>query len=347
MKALIIESPGNAKIIDTQKPLVGSDDVLVKVSYSGICATDLSIYKGTMNHIEGGSIHYPIRIGHEWSGIVEKVGADVSRFKSGDCVVSDNGVSCGKCEYCLSGDYDSCENIRSLGTINNCWEGSFAEYILMPERHLYKLPDEIDMEDAALIEPASIALAGLNSCEVKDKIILIMGTGPIGLAAVPMARAMGAEKIIISGRKKSKLTVAQNIGADVIVDITNEDLAEVIMHETQGKGAHVIIETSGNIVTINQCVRFAHRKGTVALIGFYGQPHSDFNIDEVVVKAIQIKGIAGEFGMTEKVIRFMKENKTNFKQLITNRYKFSDVLEAFDTAITQNNDRIKVMVNFL
>ena len=347
MKALILEKPGKAKIIETKKPLVKSGDVLVKVSFSGICATDLAIYEGTMNHIVGGDILYPIRIGHEWSGIVEKVGDNVTHFRTGDRVVSDSGIACGECEFCMSGDYDSCENIRSLGTINDCWDGSFAEYISMPERHLHKLPREISLEEAALIEPASIALAGLSSCDVKGKLILIIGTGPIGLAAVPMARAMGAKKIIISGRKKSKLAVAKEVGADIAVDITCENLEEIIMDETMGKGAHVVIETSGNIITINQSVRLARRGGTVALIGFYGKTHNNFNIDEVVIKAVHLVGIAGEFGMPAKVIQFMKDNNISFKPLITHRFEFSDIISAFDTAINQSDSRIKVMVNFL
>ena len=182
--------------------------------------------------------------------------------------MSESGVACGECEYCLEGDYGYCEHGRSVGTID-CWDGSFAEYMLMPERHLFKLPDEISLDEAALIEPASIALAGLIQSNVEfGSTVLIIGTGPVGLSAVPMAKAMGVKKLIISGRKPYKLDIAKKVGADTAVNVTCEDLKEIVMKETGGKGVDIVIETSGNIGTLNQCVQLVRKKGMIALIGF-------------------------------------------------------------------------------
>lgn len=344
MKAIVIAAPGDARMIETEKPKLGPADVLVKVLYSGVCGTDLSILSGDMSLVRDGLIKYPVRIGHEWSGIVEEVGPEVKGFKPGDRVVSDSGVACGECIHCLNKDYGHCENIKSLGTVN-CWNGSFAEYILMPERHLFRLPDEVSLEEAALIEPASIALAGLKHSNInKSSKVLIIGTGPIGLAAIPLAKAMGAAKVMISGRKPYKLDVAKTMGADVVINATKEDLNGIVMKETGGKGVDVIIETSGAISTINQSVDIIAQGGSVALIGFYEVRLNDVNIDKFVMKCVKMVGILGEIGLPQEVIDWMKKAKISFKPLITHRFKFDEVIEAMKTAGEKNDTKIKMLV---
>jgi Threonine dehydrogenase and related Zn-dependent dehydrogenases len=344
MKAIVISGPGKAGMIETEKPHTGSRDVLVKVMFSGICGTDLAIFSGEMSLIRDGLIKYPVRIGHEWSGIVEEVGDGVSDFKPGDRVVSDTGVSCGECRHCLEKDYNSCENVRSLGTVN-CWDGSFAEYILIPERHLYKMPDSISLEEGVLIEPATIALAGLKKCDInKDSKVLIIGTGAIGLAAIPLAKEMGAGKVMISGRKPYKLEVAELMGVDVIINSTSQDLKTAVLKETDGKGANVIIETSGNIAVINQCADILKYGGIMALIGFYEANLHDFNIDKFVMKCAQMKGILGELGMPQDVINMRQKGNFSFRPLITHTFDFDDAIEAMRTAEEKNDTKIKMLV---
>lgn len=344
MKALIIAAPGDARMIETEKPEVGSTDVLIKVVYSGICGTDLSILSGDMKLVRDGSIKYPVRIGHEWSGIVVETGEGVKGFKQGDRVVSESGVSCGECEFCLDGRYELCENGRSLGTVN-CWDGSFAEYILIPERHLYKLPDDISLEEGMLIEPASIALAGLKHSNISPgSTVLIVGTGPIGLAAIPFAKSMGAARVIISGRKEIKLDVAVTMGADVTINATKEDLVGIVMKETGGKGVDVVLETSGNADAINRSVDTVKHGGIVALIGFYEDNVKDFDIDKLVTKRVCFQGILGEFGLPQEVINIMVKEKISLIPLITHRFKFEKAIDAMRTANEKNDTKIKMLV---
>lgn len=344
MKAIIIAGPGDARIIETEKPKVGKTDVLARVVYSGICGTDLSIFSGDMNLVRDGSIKYPVRIGHEWSGVVEQIGEDVTEFKPGDRVISESGVSCGECDYCLQGQYDLCEHGQSVGTVN-CWDGSFAEFILMPERHLYKLPDQISLEEGMLIEPASIALAGLNRCSItKNSTVLIIGTGPIGLATVILAKVMGAAKVILSGRKPYKLEVGETMGANVVINATKEDLIGIVMEETGGKGVNVVIETSGNANVVNQCIDLVKPGGIIALIGFYEETVKNFDIDKIVTKQIHFQGILGEFGLPKKVIDIMVREKISLKPLITHRFKFDEAIDAMKTADEKNDTKIKMLV---
>jgi len=344
MKALILAAPGDARMIEVEKPIAGKTDVLIKVAYSGICGTDLSILSGDMKLVRDGSIKYPVRIGHEWSGTVEETGSEVRKFAKGDRVVSDSGVSCGECKHCIEGNYNLCLNGRSIGTIN-CWDGSFAEYILIPERHLYKLPDSISLEEGMLIEPASIALIGLKKSNIRPGCsVLIIGTGPIGLAAIPMAKAMGAAVVMVSGRKEFKLQVGKAMGANAVINATKEDLVELVMKETGGMGVDVVIETSGNATAISGCLEAVRTGGIIALIGFYENNVKDFDIGKIVTKNITIKGIIGEFGAPQGVIELIKKDHISMKSLITHRFMFSEAIDAMKTAGEKNDTKIKMLV---
>ncbi|MHB8277236.1 MAG: zinc-dependent alcohol dehydrogenase [Candidatus Humimicrobiaceae bacterium] len=344
MKALVITAPGEIQIIETDKPKAGPKDVVVKVVYSGICGTDISILKGELSFIRDGLIKYPVRIGHEWSGIVSEVGDEVKDFKPGDRVVGDAGVSCGKCEHCLNGRYELCEYVKSVGTINT-WDGSFAEYILMPFWHLHKLPDNISLEEASLIEPCTIALHGLKESNInRTSNVLVVGTGAIGLAAVSMVKIMGAARVLLSGRKPFKLDTGKAMGADDVVNVTNEELKDFIMRHTNGKGINIIIETSGNIETINNCMEIIAPNGIFCLIGFYEAYLNNFNIDKLVVTGIQVKGIAGSVGLIPEIISMMASGKLNVKPMITHRFKFSQAVEAIKTAREKNDAKIKMLI---
>lgn len=344
MKAIVVNAPGSIEMREVEKPVPGLGDVLIKVVYAGICGTDIAIYGGDMSFVRDGLIKYPVRIGHEWSGVVEEMGADVSGLRKGDRVVADNAVTCGKCNYCLEGKYSKCEKVKSVGTVN-CWDGCFAEYMLMPARHVYKLPDNISLEEAALIEPATIALCGLKQCKLEsDSSILVVGTGPIGLAAVALARNMGVSKVLLSGRKQFKLDIGKKLGADAVVDVTKEELISFIKKNTDGKGVAAVLETSGNIETINGCMDGIKPKGTLALIGFYETVLNNFPIDRLVLNMLQLKGVAGEFGMVPEIIELMSNKGLDLKPIITHRFAFSEAVDAIKTAMEKNNTKIKMLI---
>jgi len=344
MKAIIVASPGDLRMIETEKPKVGPKDVLARVVYSGICGTDLAIFSGDISLVRDGLIKYPIRIGHEWSGIVEEVGTEVSKFKPGDRVVSDTGVTCGQCEHCLSGNIELCENIKSVGTMN-CWDGSFAEYMIVPDRHMHKLPDSVSLDEAALIEPATISFGGIKQIRITPTdSVLVIGTGSIGLAAVALAKHMGASKVLLSGRKPYKLDIGKEMGADAVVNIEKEDLRDFVMKNTKGKGVDAVIETSGNIDTVNQCLYVVKPRASIALIGFYESTLNGFEIDKFVTNQLQMKGIMGEFGLVQEVIGLMSSGILNLKPLITHRFKFDEAIEAMKTANEKNDTKIKMLV---
>jgi L-iditol 2-dehydrogenase len=344
MKATSVIKPGLLLTEEVPLPEIGPKEVLCKVAYCGICGTDMAILSGELSFVEDGLITYPCRIGHEWSGVVEKVGALVKGFKPGDRVVSDNGVACGDCGPCMEGNYACCENSRAVGTVN-CWPGGFAEYMVMPFRHLYKLPDNVSLEEAAMIEPSMIAFNGLKSSGVGPGCtVLIVGTGPIGLAAINIAKAMGPSKILLSGRRDAKLEVGRKMGAQVTINTKKENFREKVMEATGGKGVNAVVETSGNIEVLNEVIDIIKPGGTLALIGFYEAELNNFKIDKVTLGMINIKGIAGSNSIAPKIIDLMANRQIDLRPLITAVYPYERINEAFDEVKENKDTRVKVLV---
>lgn len=343
MKAFRIDSPGEINLIDTPIPELKPDETLVRVAYAGICATDLAILSGDMSLIRNGSIRYPIRFGHEWSGVIEKVGSAVTEFKPGDRVISETAVTCGVCEACKNKQWSKCKDTRSLGTIK-CWEGAFADYMLMPERHLYKVPDSISLQEAALIEPSCIALAGIKKLHIgPGKTVLVIGTGAIGLASVALAQYFGADKVILSGRKDGKLEVGRTMGADICINTTREAMEEIVSQETNGAGVDVIVETSGNVKLIPEVLRMAANGAYIGLIGFYEREVTNFAIDEIVMKSLSVRGVMGEFEMPGELLEILATGKMQLKPMISHIIPFEQTAEVMKHADDYADTKIKIL----
>ena len=212
---------------------------MVRVRWAGICGTDLDILKGEIDLVTEGRVRYPVRIGHEWSGVVERVGPEAVGFAPGDRVVSETAVSCGECPACREGRYGQCERgYRSIGTIDDPWPGAMAEYIALPWWSVYKIPESVAMDAAALAEPASIAYSAILNGNIspEDK-VLIIGTGAIGLAAAGLLRCRGVRNVYMAGRQDEKLRIAREMGAAGTVNMRTGNFREEVMALTGGKGA--------------------------------------------------------------------------------------------------------------
>ena len=344
MRAFQIEAPGVVKEISVPVPEIAEDEVLFRIAYAGICATDYEILGGEMNLVKEGKIRYPVRFGHEYSGVVEKVGSKVTKYKPGDRVIGDALVTCGKCPACLEGRYGDCTQFRAVGTMY-CWDGCFAEYMHMPERHLFHLPEGVSMKECALIEPSCVAYAGLKrGGDLKDKTIVIVGTGAIGMTAVALAKCFQPKKILLAGRTDSKLEIGRRLGATRLVNIRREELIEAVMQETDGKGADFIMETSGNLDMVNRSVRCAKYGGVVSYIGFYDRPAVDFPIDVVVSNKVTIAGIMSDSGAPEEVIALFAKYKMDMTPIISHIIGMDQLEEALIHPEKLPQPRIKVLV---
>lgn len=346
MRAITVYGPDDARLENVPKPQASGDMLVIKVCRTGICATDFSIFTGESSFIKNGDIVYPCRFGHEWAGIVESVGEKVTAFKPGDRVYTDNFTSCGNCEACRSGDYMACGDIRSVGTIN-CWDGCFAEYMLMPERHVFPLPDELSMDEGALIEPASIAYDAFKGVTLsKDDTAVVYGTGAIGMIAVWLAKYYGAGKVILVGRSDEKLKIGLKIGADYTVNNRNEDAVKAIFDLTGGKGATFLIETSGAPSALVDCIKASRRYARISIISFYERELDGIPIDPLVHGCLSLVGAAGCYGNAPAVCEVMSKNPGALLPLITHHVPFNNCLDAFINEKDYHSTKIKVMVDF-
>ena len=345
MRALEISGPHAVRELTVPIPEIKNDEALIRVAYSGICATDYEILSGEMTLVREGKIRYPVRFGHEWSGVVEKVGSGVTRFAAGDRVVSDPAIICGTCPACRRGEWDACFHKQSVGTVN-CWDGSFAEYIRIPERHLHHLPDSISLKQAALIEPAGIALEGIRKMkDVRGKTVLVIGTGAIGMTSVAFAKYSGAARVLLAGRTDTKLEIGKAMGADRTINITKENLAEAVAAETDGRGVYGTVETSGNIDAVSQCPELTASKGYVAYIGFYDQYAGRFPIDTVVSREQTVCGVMGHIGTARLVMEALQTGRVDLMPIVTHIISFD---EARDTMLHPEHlegTRIKILVD--
>lgn len=348
MKAIVIQKPFELKMIDAPRPKVGPKEVLSRVCYSGICATDMAMYDGTLFSGQPDMVQYPVRIGHEWSGVVEEVGSEVVGLMPGDKVVGDDCVPCGDCEFCLSGQYQICPFCRAVGTVKDAWPGSFAEYMLLPSKLVFKLDDSVDLKEAALIEPAGIAFTGLRKGGIRvGDVVVIVGTGAIGLAAVGLAKSFGASKVILVGRRDAKLEVGRKMGADVTINARTQDVAECVKQETKmNLGADVVLETSGNVEALMQCFSYIRAGGTLSVLGFYEKMLDGFEIDKIVLSYIDIKGVAGTANTFAPIIKLMEQKLVSFAPLVSEVYPVSRYKEAFDRVLENDENRIKILIEF-
>lgn len=344
MKAARIFGPADIKIVDVPVPELGRNDVLCKVVRAGVCGTDYAIYTGEISFVKSGLIKYPLTPGHEWSGIVEQIGPEVKNFKNGDRVVGDTWVSCGNCSFCVTGNVSRCKKLRSVGTIN-AWDGAYAEYIMMPERHLFHLPDNVSFDNGALVEPAATALYAVVRADVKlNDTVLVLGSGPIGIMAAKLAKLSGASQVIIAARKDCKLKIALGLGVDAAVNTSREKLAEKVRELAGATGVDKIIEASGSTKLLKESLHFVKPGGVISCVAFYEQMVDGFDIDHFVINDLTIRGVSGSPGTYPAVLNLMDLGLADFSSLITERRPFEEAPRIMRDMEERNETRIKIML---
>lgn len=341
MKAVIAEGNGKINMAEVPVPELGPKDVLCKVVFSGICGTDIAIITGDTSFGERGWLKYPVRIGHEWSGIVEKVGANVHTLKPGDRVVSETCWSCYDCPECWEAKH--CTHARALGTINDHWPGCHADYEMMPEQGVHKIDDSISFENACLFEPAAIAMDGIEKIGLKyGDTLLVTGTGPIGLTGVGLAKAMGM-KVIVTGRRDSKLEYAKKMGADYVINVKKENLKEVLNKITPHGTVDGVLEATGNQEVLNE-LNSVVAGGRIGLAGFFEKDFPSFDLDQFILNGNSLMGVAGGTGVLPRMMKLVTNAKVDFTPLISSVYDFADAEAAFQHVIENDGNRIKVLL---
>ena len=318
MKSAFFYGAGDIRVEETEVPEIDDDEVLIKVSYCGICGSDITAFK-TGNYVPG------IIIGHEFSGIVIKKGKNVNNVKEGDKVVGLSLIPCGKCEYCLSGKPNLCKNALMTGiTIN----GAFAEYVKLPKDAVLKIDNKLNAIEATLVEPLAIVLHAINISSFKPgKSILIQGAGPIGLLTLGMMKISGASKIFLSEISDKRIEVARNLSSDVyFINPSKNNIFSFIEKETDGEGVDIIFDTTGSPTAIKSNYTLVKRGGEIVILGIPELP-VESDIFTLVMNEITIKGSFEGVNEFKDAIDFISQRKVNFSSIITSIIPIEKIVE--------------------
>lgn len=327
MKAAVFLGNNKIEIRDLPIPEVGPNDILIKVKASGVCGTDVHIIRGTAHSA------VPVVLGHEYAGEIIQVGSKVTKFKLGDRVTVDPNIFCSECDYCFQGKINFCRNLKALGVDIN---GGFAEFSVLPERQVYKLPDHVSYEEGVLTEPLACCVHAmeLSPASHGDKVI-ILGASTIGILMLQLVRLEGASEIIVSEPVASKRALALKLGAHQAVDPYRESLPE--------RRADLIIECAGLTQTVTQSFELVRDGGSILLFGLVDvDKEIVVRPQEIVVRELKIQGSVLNPNTHGKALRLIAEGKVSALPLITHYFDLEKINLAFN--IHEQKDAVKVVV---
>lgn len=342
MKALNLYGIEDLRYEDTPKPTIqNSFDVIIKVKATGICGSDTSRYKKL------GPYHEGMTFGHEFSGVVEAIGEDVTHLNVGDAVTGCPAIACHNCEYCEKGEYSRCTKLFVIGSLE---PGSFAEYVKLPANNVLKIPNNVDFDTAAMVEPSAVVAHGFYRTHIKPgSTVAVMGCGSIGLLAIQWAKIFGATKIIAIDIDNHKLNIAKKLGADYTINSIKESLEEAI--DAIPEQIDVAIESAGSPFTIGQVLTLPTKGGQVLLLGI---PYSDIEIkrtqfEKILRNELNVigswNGLSAPFPGKEwdATIHYMSSGDLLVDPIISDRLDLSEGPETFFKLVNKKQHYDKVI----
>jgi threonine 3-dehydrogenase len=325
--------PG-AELVEIPVPEPGEGEVLIRVHAASICGTDLHIHEWN-EWAEHRIPRIPITFGHEVAGTVAAVGPEVHHVQPGVFVAAETHIACGHCSTCRTGRAHICQNLRILGVDT---DGAFSEFVVIPAENAWIVGEGIHPDVASIMEPFGNAVHATFGTEGGEDLltnpVAVIGCGPIGLFAVGIARALGAWKVFAIEPNDERRALATAMGADLLVDPKAEDPVEVVLRETAGTGAEVVLEMSGNATAIDQGTRMLARGGRMSLLGLPDGPVTlDLN-DQVIFKEARILGITGRemFRTWQQTTTLLSTGRVDVTPVITHRFTLEEFDRAFATA---------------
>jgi L-iditol 2-dehydrogenase len=294
MKALLLTAPSQLELVDFPEPNPAADEVVVRIRACGICGSDIHGWDGST-----GRRRTPLIMGHEASGEIVATGPHVKAWRPGDRVTFDSTLSCGTCRFCASGQINLCENRRVVGVspVEYKQHGAFAERLALPDRILYRLPDNLPFEQAAMVEPVSIAVHAVQRTKIAPgSTAVVIGSGMIGLLVIQALRWAGAAQVVAVDLADNRLELARRLGATHTVNSGRADAAAEVAQITSGLGADTAFEVVGFTPTVNLAIAVLKRGGTCVLVGNLSPQTQDFPLQAVVTKEITLLGSCASAG---------------------------------------------------
>jgi len=316
---------GNIEIQEVDEPTTGSNEVKIEVKAAGICGTDIHIY-----HDEFKS-NPPVILGHEFCGIIAEVGDNVTGFKVGDRVTAETAAKiCGKCLYCKTGNYNLCSERLGLGYGLN---GAFTKYCVVRKEIVHFLPDNVDFISGALCEPLSCAVHGaLEQTNILlGDVVMITGPGAIGLLALQLSKLAGGFVVVLGlSADKERLSFAKKLGADIVINIEEENPEEIIKKISKGYGADVVLECSGAPAAAELGLKLVRKRGQYTQMGLFGRP-INIDFEKIAYKELRVTGfISQNWQSWERALRLLEQGKIQIRPLVTDILPITNWKKGFE-----------------
>src|SRR6185312_15245379 len=336
MRALAKMQPGEGlELVDVPKPVAGHNDLMIRIRKTAICGTDIHIWK--WDEWAARTIPVPMHVGHEYVGEVVEIGTEVQGFKIGDRVSGEGHITCGHCRNCRAGRRHLCRNTQGVG-VNR--PGAFADYLVIPAFNAFKIPDDVSDDLAAIFDPFGNATHTALAFDLVGEDVLITGAGPIGAMAAAVARHVGARHVVITDINEYRLELAARMGATRAVNVTREDLEDVMRELGMTEGFDVGLEMSG---VPSAFASLIERMSHGAKISMLGIPSGDMKIDwnKVVFNMLTIKGIYGrEIFETWYKMTTLIQSGLDLKPIITHRFPYQQFEQGFETMLEGKSGKV-------
>lgn len=314
MKALVLSEYKRLEIADLPQPRPAADELLIRIQACGICGSDVHGYDGST-----GRRLPPIVMGHEAAGIVEQVGDAVDSFRAGDRVTFDSTVYCGQCFFCRRGEINLCDHREVIGVSTPAFRrmGAFAEFVTVPARIAYRLPDNMPFAHAALIEAVSVAVHAVALTPIKlNDTAVVVGAGMIGLLTLQAVRLAGAGEVFVLDVDQSRLELARGLGATRTFNSSNPDVIAQIVEQTSGRGADVALECVGISATVKLALDSVRKGGSVTLVGNVA-PTVELGLQSAVTRQIRLQGSCASSGEYPACIALMSRGEIRVEPLLS------------------------------
>lgn len=322
-------------MMDVPTPVVGDNDVLIKIKKTAICGTDIHIYK--WDEWAQKTVPVPMVTGHEFVGEIAAIGRNVAGFSIGDRVSGEGHITCGLCRNCRAGKRFLCRHVVGVGSQR---QGCFAEYFVLPAFNAFKIPDDVPDHLASILDPFGNSTHAALSFSLVGEDVLITGAGPVGLMAVAIARHVGARHIVVTDVNDYRLDLARKMGATMAINPAKMALSEVMATLDMHEGFDVGLEMSGHPQAFNQMLESMNNGGNVVLVGLLpAQAGIDWN--HVIFKGLQIKGIYGRemFETWYKMVS-MLQSGLNIEPIITHQFHVNDFEQGFQTMLSGQSGKV-------
>lgn len=341
MKAAFLTEVGKFEIREVPIPDVNAGEVLVKIKSVGICGSDVHYYKS--GRIGSTKATFPYIIGHECSGVIEKVGSGIDSNLVGTRVAVEPAIYCYKCRFCLEGMYNICENVEFLGTPPI--QGAYSEYLVIPEKNVLAIPNEISFDDAVLLEPLAIAFHALKRSDLNPgDDVAIYGCGTVGLSILSVIRERTKGKVFAIDKLNYRLDIAREFGADYTINSDEIDPVNFILKSTH-YGVQRSFEAAGSIEAMKNAADITSSGGTVILGGIPEEDNVCFDAHTSRRKELDIKFLRRSNFETVDAVKHFLKNKGIDSKIITHKIPLEEIATGFEMTKNYSNNAIKVIIN--